>query len=44
MTLADWIMCGCRIPGNVQSQVGCGPWQPELVGDNTARGREFGTG
>ena len=26
--------CGCPIPGGIQSQVGWGPGQPELVGGN----------
>ena len=35
--------CGCPIPGSVQSQIGCGPRQPDLVVDNSVHGKGFGT-
>lgn len=30
---------GCSIPGEIQSQGGWDPWQPELVSSNSAHGR-----
>ena len=42
-----WHSCpdsGCPIPGGIQSQVGWGPGQPQLVGSGPAHGRGLGLG
>jgi len=33
--------CGCTITGEVQSQVGWGPGQPDLVGGSPAHSRDL---
>lgn len=34
--------CECPVPGGTHSRVGCGSWQPELLGGSVAHGRGLG--